>query len=201
VRPLLLILLAAAGTAYANPAYVWADISWYLSFLAFFGILVLEPVVKRLLFGEKETPLLLRIVLESLCAEIMTLPLVLYIFGQMSLVSLAANLLVATVIPLAMLLSFVAGLAGMLASSIAGWFAWPAVWLLTYMVDVVNMLSHVPYVFIENRFLSTADMAVCYGAVVAALLICWGAARQKLHFSFAAVNKRPTDEATAFYRD
>ena len=189
VRPLLLILLAAAGTAYANPAYVWADISWYLSFLAFFGILVLEPVVKRLTFGEREVPLVLRIVLESLCAEIMTLPLVLYIFGQMSLVSLAANMLVAAVIPLAMLLSFIAGLAGMLAGNVAGWFAWPAVWLLTYMVDVVNILSRVPHAFIENRFLSVADMAVCYGAVVAALLACWGAARQKLHFSFAAVNK------------
>lgn len=40
IRPILLLLLAAAGTAFANPVYLWADIGWYLSFLAFFGILV-----------------------------------------------------------------------------------------------------------------------------------------------------------------
>jgi len=53
IRPLLLLLLAAAVTAYANPVYLWADISWYLSFLAFFGILVLGPLVTSRLYGER----------------------------------------------------------------------------------------------------------------------------------------------------
>lgn len=169
IRPLLLILLAAAGTAYANPIYLWADISWYLSFLAFFGILVLGPVVTKLIFRHRQPTLLGQIIIESLCAEIMTIPLVLYIFGQFSFISLVANMLVVALIPLAMLLCFVAGLAGMLAGNIAGWFAWPAQILLTYMLDIVNLLSRIPHVFQQNRYLSAIDMAVCYAVVVAVL--------------------------------
>ncbi len=35
--PLSLITFTAAITAYGNPVYIWSDLSWYLSFLAFFG--------------------------------------------------------------------------------------------------------------------------------------------------------------------
>lgn len=189
VRPVLLILLAATGTAYANPVYIWADLSWYLSFLAFFGIVVLGPQVTQKLFGEKEPSLPLQILVESLCAEVMTLPLVLYIFGQMSLVSLIANVLVAALIPLAMLLSLVAGLAGMLLSAIAGWFAWPAVWLLTYMLAVVRMLAGLPHIFVQNRYLSVIDMALCYGGLLLTLVLIYLRQRRKSQFISLAVKE------------
>ncbi len=169
MRPLLLILLGAAGTAYANPVYIWSDISWYLSFLAFFGILVVGPLVTQALSPAKQPPLLVQIAIESLCAELMTLPLILFIFGQMSLVSLLANMLVVALIPLAMLLSLIAGLSGMLAGAVAGWFAWPARLLLTYMLDVVHLLSRVPHIFQQNRYLSAVDMGLCYTAVAAVI--------------------------------
>jgi predicted membrane metal-binding protein len=134
--------------------------------LAFFGILVLGPIVTRQLYADKKPSMVTQIVIESLCAEAMTLPLILYIFGQMSLVSLLANVLVTALIPLAMLLSFVAGLAGMIMGSVSGWFAWPARLLLTYMLDVVNLLSRIPNIFQQNRYLSVVDMGACYVAVV-----------------------------------
>ena len=190
VRPLLLILLAAAGTAYANPVYLWVDISWHLSFLAFFGILVLAPLVTRKLFKDSEPPLIPQILAESLCAEVMTLPLVLYIFGQTSLVSLLANLLVVALIPLAMLLTFVAGLAGMLTSNVAGWFAWPADMLLTYMVDVVRLLSSVPHVFVENQYLSAVNMTLCYLGLAALLAVAWHSRRRRTRFSYVALERQ-----------
>jgi len=182
VRPLLLILMAAAGTAYANPVYLWADLSWYLSFLAFFGILLVAPLVTCKVYGQKQPPLIPKMIIETLCAEIMTLPLVLYIFGQVSLVSLAANILVAALIPLAMLLSFIAGLAGMFAGTVAGWFAWPAKLLLTYMLDVVGYLASLPHVFQQNRYISVAEMAVCYAGVVVTVMVAyWTGLRRKGH--------------------
>ncbi len=42
---MVLILVAAALTAGWNPVYIWSDIGWYLSFLAFFGILMLAPQI------------------------------------------------------------------------------------------------------------------------------------------------------------
>lgn len=190
VRPLLLIVLAAAGTAYANPVYLWSDISWYLSFLAFFGILVLGPVVTHLLYREAQPPLVPQILVESLCAEIMTLPFVLYIFGQMSLVSLLANMLVVAFIPLAMLLSFIAGLAGMLTGVVSGWFAWPAALLLTYMLDIVRLLARIPHVFQQNRYLSAGDMAACYGLVASVLLWAYGRRKRRKWFASTSITVR-----------
>jgi competence protein ComEC len=200
IRPLLLILLAAAGTACANPVYVWADVSWYLSFLAFFGILVIAPLVTRRLYKGKEPGLIPQVLIESLCAELMTIPLVLYIFGQMSLVSLLANMLVVALIPLAMLLSLVAGLAGMIVGNISGWFAWPAQVLLTYMLDVVNLLSRIPHVFQRNHYLSAVDMTLCYAGVVFLLSFGYMARRRRMRFGFTVVEQPNAAGRGGIYR-
>lgn len=172
IKPLLLIVLAASITAFANPFYVWSDVSWYLSFLAFFGVMVLAPMLLEHFPERLRNSLVFTVALESLCAEVMTLPYVLHIFGQMSFVGLVSNVLVVALIPLAMLLSLVAGLAGMLLPALAGWFAWPALLLLTYMLDVTSLLSRIPHVFIQNVGLSLSELLIMYVsiAVVCGLL-------------------------------
>jgi competence protein ComEC len=150
LRPLLLIAFAAALTSYANPFYIWGDLGWYLSFLAFFGVFIIGPLITKLLF--RRPPQLLTIVLiDTLSAEIMTFPLIMLTFGQMSLIALLANLLIVPLVPLAMLLSAVAAGAGMLMPAFAGWFAWPARLLLTYMLDFVKLLSDIPSIFLHVK--------------------------------------------------
>jgi competence protein ComEC len=95
------------------------------------------------------------VLIETLSAEIMTLPLVMMIFGQMSLVALLANVLIVPLVPLAMLLSAVAAIAGAALPEFAGWFAWPARMLLTYILDVVNILSRIPNVMQRIKINST----------------------------------------------
>jgi competence protein ComEC len=56
-RPLVIILLAAAITAGWNPIYLWSDIGWYLSFLAFFGILILAPQIFKRFWKDKYQPI------------------------------------------------------------------------------------------------------------------------------------------------
>jgi hypothetical protein len=73
--------------------------------------------------------------------------------------------MVVALIPLAMLLSLVAGLAGMLVPSVVGWFAWPAVMLLTYMLDVVTLLSRIPHIFVENIGFALWQLVAMYVAV------------------------------------
>lgn len=150
VQPVALLLVSAVITAYVNPLYVWGNISWYLSFLAFFGVLVLSPLITRRIYPKRKPGLVQAMIIESLCAEAMTLPYVLFIFGQMSTVGLLGNVLVAAFVPLAMLLGLIAGLAGMLMPVFAGWFAWPATIILTYMLDIAAILSRLPHAFIEN---------------------------------------------------
>ena len=148
LRPIVIIAFAAALTGLFNPFYVWGDLGWYLSFLAFFGVLIISPLVVGRLFS-KPPRLLTLVVIETLCAEVMTLPLIMMTFGQMSLISLVANLLVVPLIPAAMLLSSVAAAAGALVPQLSGWLAWPANLLLTYILDVVHLLAQVPYSFIR----------------------------------------------------
>jgi competence protein ComEC len=165
INALVLLLSAAAITVIANPLYLWGNVSWYLSFLAFFGVVVLGPLITWKLYKSKKPGLIMQVLLESICAEIMTLPYILYIFGQMSNVSLLANVLVVALVPLAMLLCLVAGLAGMLLPVMAGWFAWPARLLLTYMLDAANLLSRVPHAFAEGVGFSFVQLLGWYMVV------------------------------------
>jgi competence protein ComEC len=163
IRPVVLIAFAAAATAILNPFYVWGDIGWYLSFLAFFGVLVIAPVISARLF-KKPPKLLTMVVIETLSAEIMTLPLILMTFSQLSVIALVANALIVPLVPLAMLLSAVAGTAGAIAPQIAGWFALPARLLLTYMLDIVHIMANLPSVLI-HRSISLPYMLAIYGLV------------------------------------
>lgn len=151
VRPLLLIVLAAASTALWNPFYLWSDIGWYLSFLAFFGVLVLAPLLVKIAerFTKPTAPILL--LTETMSAQVMTLPIIMFIFGRLSLIGLVSNLLVVPLVPLAMLLSLLAGLAGMFMTGLAGWVAWPAHFLLTYMLDVTSILARLPHASVLHK--------------------------------------------------
>jgi competence protein ComEC len=171
VRPMVVIMLAAALTAGYNPVYIWSDIGWYLSFLAFFGILMLALQITKRIWRDREPSAIASVAVETVSAELMTIPLIMFIFGQVSLVGLAANVLVVSFIPLAMLLSFIVGLAGMIMPLLVGWIALPLKWLLTYMLDVASLLSKVPHGFRTNVYLTVFDMIFCYAAIV--FLLAW----------------------------
>jgi len=178
VKPLLLIAMAAAITAFANPFYVWTDTSWYLSFLAFYGVMVLAPMIAVRLHLKWQNSLVAMVALESLCAELMTLPFVLHTFGQMSFIGLVANVLVVALVPLAMLLSLIAGLAGMFIAPVSGWFAWPARILLTYMLDIAHLLSRIPHIFVQHIGLAVGEMLALYFLIVGITILLWYKTKQ-----------------------
>jgi competence protein ComEC len=158
-KPLLLILLAAFITGFYNPYYIWGDIGWYLSFLAFFGVLILAPLITARL--KIKLPLIGDIVVESLSAQLMTLPLVVFIFGKISLIGLVANVVIVPMVPLAMLLSFFAGLAGMVSPVFAGWIALPARAILDIMLALAGWFSGLPLAQARS-IISAGNMLVLY---------------------------------------
>ncbi len=164
-KPVLLISLTAAVTALWSPLYLWSDIGWYLSFFAFFGVLVVAPLAMQRIYKRREPGLVGAILLETMCAQLMTLPLILYIFQQISLVSLLSNLVVVPLVPAAMLLALIAGMAGMLSPAIAGWFAWPARLVLTYMLDITSLLARVPHA-LSHYALSLPWLLYVYGLIL-----------------------------------
>ncbi len=164
-RPLLLISFAAALTAAWNPFYLWSDIGWYLSFLAFFGVLILGPQLVTMFARGKNPKTVGALLAETISAQLLTLPIIMYIFGRVSVVGLVANILVVPLVPLAMLLTLTAGLGGLLVTSLAGYIAWPARILLTYMIDLTGLLSRVPHAAAQHT-ISLATMALAYFAIL-----------------------------------
>lgn len=164
-KPHLIISLAAAGTAARYPVYLWSDIGWWLSFLAFFGILIVAPALSKRIFKSKKPKFLAQIVIESLSAQLMTAPLIMYIFSQTSLIALVSNVLIVPLVPWAMLLSAIAGVGGMLMPAIGGWFGWPASILMRYMLQLVSVLAQVPRAQIKQS-LSLTGMLVFYAIIL-----------------------------------
>jgi competence protein ComEC len=168
-KPVLLILLAAAVTGFLNPYYVWADIGWYLSFLAFFGVLVLAPLLQTRLFGNRKVPLLGVVAIESFAAQLMTLPLIMMIFGRISLVGLLANVLIVPLVPYAMLFSLIAGVAGMSVPVIAGWFALPARILLNIMLWLTAWFAKWPNAQVLKT-ISAGNLATLYAMLLVLII-------------------------------
>lgn len=179
IKPILLLAFVAGLTGMINPFYVWGDLGWYLSFLAFFGVLVIAPLVAVRIFSGRPKVLTM-VLIETLSAEIMTLPLIMMIFGKLSLVALLANVIVVPLVPFAMLLGAIAGAAGIWLAPLAGWFAWPAKVLLTYILDVVRILSQLPHATIKGS-ISLVQMLALYAMVVLLVLIIYVRVRRRNH--------------------
>lgn len=177
IKPMVIIMLTAAGTALWNPLYVWSDIGWYLSFLAFFGVLIVAPALRVRLFRKREAGAMSQLVLESFAAQIMTLPILLFIFNDSNYLVLLANLLVGPMLPYAMVFTFAAGLAGTFIPSLAGWVAWPAKYILTYILDAAGLVARVPHMRFSVR-INVATMLSMYVLISLLAVIWWHKARQ-----------------------
>lgn len=171
-HPLLLILYVAALTAMIRPTYLWSDVGWWLSFLAFFGVLIISPLVIRAIMRDHEVPALVQIVFETVAAQIMTLPLILMVFGNLPVLALIANVLSAPLIPLAMLLTFIAGVGTMLAPALGAIIALPAEILLSYFVAVIRTLSRPEWAQVAVS-ITPAVMVAMYAAVVVGAGTLW----------------------------
>lgn len=176
-RPLLLLLLTACITAGWYPIYIWSDIGWYLSFLAFFGVLILAPLISNKLF-KKEPKAITSVFIETFSAQLMTLPLILYIFHQTSLISLFSNVLTVPFVPFAMIFTLIAGIAGMINAAWLYIFALPAKFLLTYILDISGLLSRIPNTLISQN-ISAGILMWSYGLICILTLVLWHRLRGK----------------------
>lgn len=172
IKPILLLLLSAVITAGWNPVYLWSDIGWWLSFLAFFGVLVIGPLITAYFWKESEPRGLMPLMIESASAQIMAAPFIMYIFKQASLISLVSNVIIVPLVPLSMLLLMIAGVGGMILPQIAAWLAWPARTLTSYMLEVVQLLSKVPYARVTWP-ISVIQLCAIYCLIIASCWFMW----------------------------
>jgi len=180
IHPIVLLPFVAAITALFNPFYVWGDIGWYLSFTSFAGVIILAPLVQHALWRNKEKPgLVMQTVIDTMSAQLATLPIMLLAFGHYSPYALLANLLVLPLVPLTMLLSFIAGVIGLSLPAAAHFVGLPADFILRYMLWAVSHIAELPGAQGELTITVPAAFA-CY--VLLGFGVC--VLGQRLHFSF-----------------
>lgn len=103
-----MILMVMAFTLVLNPMFL-SNLGWLLSFASYGGIMMLGPAITKFFYGTKKPGFLASVVLTTIAATLMTLPITLYYFGQVSIISLIANLVILPTLPYAMGFTFFAG--------------------------------------------------------------------------------------------
>jgi competence protein ComEC len=161
--------VVALGMVLWNPFTLAFDPSFQLSALATLGLIAFTPVFDARLqwlparFGLRE------IAVSTLGTQLAVLPLLLYQNGQLSPYALPANLFALAPVPLAMLLSFVASIGGMLFGSLATPLAFPAYALLWYIIAVAKFSSSLPFAAVSvgafNAWLMFVAYAILFGGL------------------------------------
>jgi len=178
-HPIVLLLLAIAVTVIINPSYAWGDLGWQLSFAAFAGVMIVAPLAQRYLFGDKKPGMIPQILGETISAQLVTAPIIIASFGQLSNVAIISNLLVLPLVPIAMLLTFIAGVGSLAIPAVALITGLPATWLLHYMVSVAEYLASLPWAM-SNVQIPWWGVVIYYGIIVGACLYMWRATKYNL---------------------
>lgn len=96
------LMVAGIVMVVFNPWILVYDVSFQLSFIATLGLLYCTPVISSR-FGWIKNKGIKEIVSATIATNITVLPFVAYMMGMVSLVSIPANILIAPLVPLAML--------------------------------------------------------------------------------------------------
>ncbi len=141
------LVLAGAVMLLQNPLLLLYDISFQLSFLASLGIIYAKPLIDSFLHITKEFSLkplakfFLDVLSITFAAQIFALPIIVYNFGTLSVVSPVTNLLVVPVIPLLTILGFLVSIAGVFSNLLGFIFSLPCIFLLEYILKVLDIFS------------------------------------------------------------
>lgn len=134
------LIFTAALMLLFNPYVLIWDAGFQLSFLATLGLVYLSPVLSKL-YNSKRTEhdnFFSETLISTLSAIIVTLPLILFQFGRLSVVAPIVNLLILWLIPYLMLFGFLAIMLGFIFSPLGQVVAWLSGVGLKYVIIVVT---------------------------------------------------------------
>ena len=141
-----LFLLAAVIMTAINPRVLMDDVGFQLSFTAAIGLVTIVPRLQRLFIFVPRVAGLRSVLAETVAATLATIPISLWHFKTVSLISPIANLFAVPWITLAMAL----GMAGMIGSTLIGSAAFlPAYAVLDIMILLVRAFAPLPVIDLQ----------------------------------------------------
>jgi competence protein ComEC len=175
-------LMAAAILMTAlNPFTLW-DLGFQLSFADTLGLVLYTPVVQgwferglRKLLSEGATKtaigLLNEALIVTLAAQITILPIIIYNFHTLSLVTLLTNLLILPAQPGVMLWGGMATIAGFLCLPLGQALGWVAWLFLTYTIMIVELTTRIPYASVDMGRVSLGLVCLYYGLLAGGTIV------------------------------
>jgi len=164
------VILAATTMLAINHSLLKADVGFQLSFMAVLSIIYLKPILDDKTIRWPNPWRSKDILTMTLAAQLGTLPILIFHFGRLSLVSPLANLLIVPLLPVIMISGIVLGFAGLIWLPLAKIIAWPVWFLLSYLVKVVDYLSSFPLAAVEFR---SASLIILLGYYMILIFFIW----------------------------
>lgn len=143
------ILCAAAIIILINPKVLRFDVGFQLSFLATIGIVYLSPYVQKIIKFIPEHFKIKDIVAMTLSAQILTMPLIIYNFKSISLISPLVNVLIVPFIPVTIISGLVTIFLGMMWLLLGKIAAIITYFLLQYEIYVVSLFAKIPLASVQ----------------------------------------------------
>ncbi|HLP86469.1 MAG TPA: ComEC/Rec2 family competence protein [Candidatus Paceibacterota bacterium] len=156
-------LIIAALLMIAYDPRVLVDMSFQLSFIATGGVLYLTPKVIHwfkflpMRFGIRE------MFASTVAATISVLPILLYMTGVLSLVSLPTNILILLFIPIAMFFIFLTGIFGFILPIASVFFGYIAYLILAYILFVIHFFGSLSFASISIQSFPLFLTILIYG--------------------------------------
>jgi competence protein ComEC len=111
------------------------------------------------------------IFIETLAAQLMVLPLLIWLFGSVSLISPLTNILVLLAVPGAMAFGFITGMFGFLWQPLGGIIGVAAWLILEYIIRVITLFAKIPWASVELGKWVLVPLMLGYGFIVIRILL------------------------------
>jgi competence protein ComEC len=145
------VILVAVMTLLVNPRLLRDDIGWQLSFLAILGLVYLQPFIQKGMMRvfKNRGKWILEALTATISAQVATAPVILYNFGNFSIIAPFSNLLVVWVVPI-LTIAMMASLAlTALFPSLGLFFFFPCWVMVKYIFWIVQILSGISWAAVE----------------------------------------------------
>ncbi|MSU54399.1 MAG: ComEC family competence protein [Candidatus Staskawiczbacteria bacterium] len=138
-----ILVLAGSLMLMQNPLLLAYDVGFQLSFLASLGIIYLKPLIDIFLkmVTREHLKFFTDLMSVTLAAQIITLPIIVYNFGRLSVIAPISNLLALPVVEALTVLGFLLSIVGAILPFASFLFSIPCWFLLTYFMWVLDIFS------------------------------------------------------------
>jgi competence protein ComEC len=172
------LLITGIVMVLINPYLLGFDVGFQLSFIATLGLILLAPCIEKYVKFMPTTIGLREFLTATVATQIFVTPMLLYHIGEFSVVSVLVNMLVLPMVPVAMLLTFAAGMAGFVSAAASIPIGYIAYLSLLYITWIAQFFAQLPFAsFVVPAF----PFAYVFLAYISLAWVLWKAgASQKL---------------------